>query len=182
MTSERLESMTLGMLLFVVSEVMFFGGLFAAYFTLKDLTQPWPPAALELELLIPAVITVLLITSSATAHKAEAAAADGDLKEMRRWIWITLTLAAVFLGGQALEYSELGFSISDGSFASLFFTMTGFHGAHVAGGMVMLTAATVTTTRSEGRSGRGHLRGAVMYWHFVDVVWVGLFVTLYIVR
>ncbi len=182
MTSERLGSMTLGMLLFVVSEVMFFGGLFAAYFTLKDLTQPWPPGSMELRLGIPAIITALLISSSATAHKAEVAATNGDLKEMRRWISVTLALAGIFLAGQVLEYSELGFSISDGSFASLFFTMTGFHGAHVAAGMVMLAAATVTTSRSQGRWGRAHLRGAVMYWHFVDVVWIGLFVTLYILR
>jgi cytochrome c oxidase subunit 3 len=174
--------MTLGMLLFVVSEVMFFGGLFAAYFTLQDLTQPWPPPGMDLELLIPATITLLLVASSGAAHKAEAAAVTGDLRQMRRWIGVTLGLAAIFLAGQALEYSELGFAISDGSFASLFFTMTGFHGAHVLGGMAMLGAATLTTSRSEGRSGHGHLRGAVLYWHFVDVVWVGLFLTLYLLR
>ncbi len=163
----------LGMALFITSELMFFGGLFSAYFALKARAGSWPPEGSELELLIPATITLLLLSSSVTIHKAVGAQETGDRPALRRWLGTTILLAVVFLGGQAFEYSQLEFSGSTDSFGTLFFTLTGFHAAHVTGGVVLLGFCI----------GKPRLLApSAYYWHFVDVVWVVLFVTLYLIR
>ena len=165
----RVPPSLLGMTLFVSSEVMFFGALFAAYFTLRGNAEAWPPAgSIEASLVLPSLLTVCLLASSVTVHA-------GRLKA-------TIALGLLFLAGQAWEYSELareGFSASSDVFATLFFTLTGFHGLHVAAGLVMLT--TVFLRRE--RYGEGGPAEAVSYyWHFVDAIWVLVFVTLYVLR
>jgi cytochrome c oxidase subunit 3 len=177
----------LGMLLFIASEVMFFGGLFAAYFNSRAAHQgEWAPpvGAPELEILPVALpITIILISSSFTMQFGVWAIRRGDQRALRRWVALTLILGVAFLLGQLYDYSQLGFGIGDGIFGTTFYTLTGFHGAHVFGGAVGLTI--LLARASQGQfSGRNHVavEAISMYWHFVDVVWIALFSTLYFLR
>ncbi|MEY4667196.1 MAG: hypothetical protein RIQ87_976 [Chloroflexota bacterium] len=177
----------LGMLLFIVSEIMFFAGLFAAYFNLRTSTGIWPPAgngAFELhdEIFFPAVMTSLLVLSSVTCQFAVWRIRAGDRKGMNRAFLATVILGVIFLCGQAYDYTQLGFGIADGVFGSTFYVLTGFHGAHVLGGVLMLSVCLY-------RGGLGQfsaehhdmVEATSIYWHFVDVVWIFLFALLYIV-
>ncbi|MFN2545094.1 MAG: heme-copper oxidase subunit III [Actinomycetota bacterium] len=175
----------LGVILFVASECVFFAALFGAYFTVRGQATVWPPKGLEgLEPWpLPAIATTILILSSFTMQAAVSAIRMGDRRTMLRLLRITLIMGAAFLGMQAYDYATLGFSIHDTVFGTTFFTMTGFHGAHVAGGLVF-----IYLMLARGWSGQltkdNHyaLEGCAIYWHFVDVVWVGLFSTLYILK
>ena len=176
-----------GMLLFIASEVMFFGGLFAAYFNARAANAgAWgPPAgAHELEMLpIALPLTLVLVASSFTMQFGVWAIRRGDQGAMRMWTAVTLLLGIAFLAGQLYDYSILGFGVSDGVFGTVFYTLTGFHGAHVFGGTVGLTILVARATRGQF-SARNHVavEAVSMYWHFVDVVWIALFTTLYILK
>lgn len=179
----EISASALGMILFISSEIMFFAALFGAYFTIRSRTATWPPAGVEVEVALPAFATLVLISSSITIHAADSAALAGDRARTNRWLGTTIALGAAFLVGQALEYAQLGFEVSDHSYATLFYSMTGFHGLHVAGGLAALTVVLI-------KNGRGHISAArhgpvnavSYYWHFVDLVWVLLFATLYLLR
>jgi cytochrome c oxidase subunit 3 len=175
-----------GMLLFIASEVMFFGGLFATYFNARASVGAgnWePPAGGELDLPLAAVLTAILVASSFTMQFGVWAIRRGDTGKLRLWTGITLLLGILFLSGQLYDYSELGFGISDGVFGTVFYTLTGFHGAHVFGGTVGLTIVLARATRGQF-SARNHVavEAVSMYWHFVDVVWIGVFSTIYLLR
>jgi Heme/copper-type cytochrome/quinol oxidase, subunit 3 len=175
-----------GMLLFIASEVMFFGGLFAAYFNSRAThAAEWgPPGGHELEAWpLATILTLLLVTSSFTMQFGVAAIRRGDQAKLRMWVGFTLLLGVLFLLGQLYDYSTLGFGISDGIFGTTFYTLTGFHGAHVFGGAVGMTI--LFARASQGQfSARNHVavEAISMYWHFVDVVWIALFLTLYFLR
>ncbi len=174
-----------GMLLFISSEVMFFGGLFATYFSARaSFAGTWgpPSGAPDLEILpVPLPITLILLTSSLTMHWAVRAIARGDSGRLRLWLVVTLGLGLVFLAGQVYDYTTLGFGISDGVYGTVFYTLTGFHGAHVFGGVVGLSILTARAGQGQF-SARNHVavEAVSYYWHFVDVVWVALFTTLYL--
>jgi cytochrome c oxidase subunit 3 len=174
-----------GMLLFLSSEVMFFGGLFATYFSARaSFADAWgPPAGAEpLEILpIALPITLILLSSSLTMHWAVRAIRRGDSGSLRLWLVVTLGLGILFLSGQAYDYTVLGFGISDGVYGTVFYTLTGFHGAHVFGGVVGLSILTARAGQGQF-SARNHVavEAVSYYWHFVDVVWVALFTTLYL--
>jgi cytochrome c oxidase subunit 3 len=176
-----------GMLLFIASEVMFFGGLFAAYFNARaGFPGKWgPPApAPELEILPLALpLTIILITSSFTMQFGVSAIRRGRQGAMRFWTAITLLLGISFVAGQLYDYTTLGFGISDGVFGTVFYTLTGFHGAHVFGGTVGLTILLARGMQGQF-SARNHVavEAISIYWHFVDVVWIALFTTLYFLR
>ncbi len=176
-----------GMLLFIASEVMFFGGLFAAYFNARaTYVGEWgpPPPAEPLEILpIALPITLILISSSFTMQFAVWAIRRGDQRSMRLWIGVTLLLGIIFLGGQLYDYSVLDFGVSDGVFGTVFYTLTGFHGAHVFGGAIGLTILFARGMQGQF-SAKNHVavEAISMYWHFVDVVWIALFTTLYFLR
>ena len=174
-----------GMLLFIASEVMFFGGLFAAYFNARaSVTGEWhPPAGGHLDLPLAAVLTAILVASSFTMQFGVWAIRRGDQGKLRLWTMITLGLGILFLAGQLYDYSQLGFGVSDGVFGTVFYTLTGFHGAHVFGGVVGLTIVLARATRGQF-SGRNHVavEAVSMYWHFVDVVWIFVFSTIYLLR
>ena len=177
----------LGMLLFIASEVMFFGGLFAAYFNSRAAHQGvWgpPEGAAPLEILpIALPITIILISSSFTMQFAVWAIRRGDQRALKRWIAVTLALGVLFLLGQLYDYSQLGFGIGDGIFGTTFYTLTGFHGAHVFGGAVGLTVILSRALQGQFSTGNHVAVEAVsIYWHFVDVVWIALFTTIYILR
>ena len=169
------------MVIWLGSETMFFGGLFAAYFTLREHSDPWPGPGVHLETTLGALFTLVLVASSLTVHRAARAAERRNLAAVVRWIAVTLLLAALFIGNQAFEWSNLDFTIASHPFGSLFYLMTGFHGLHVLGGMAAM-ALLVTFIRRSGRVDPGAVESISLYWHFVDVVWLFLFVTIFIVR
>ena len=179
----EISSPALGMVLFISSEVMFFAGLFGAYFTIRGRAGEWPPAGAEVETLLPAVATAVLIASSFTMHKADAAATSGDRSGTGRWLGVTLLMGAAFLAFQGVEYGRLGFAVSDHSYGTLFYSMTGFHGLHVAAGLAAIVLVLVKNARGHLDEERhGPVTAVSYYWHFVDVVWVALFATLYLLR
>ena len=175
-----------GMLLFIASEVMFFGGLFATYFNARASVPPgeWhPPEGAHLDLPLAAALTAVLVASSFTMQFGVWAVRRGDTGKLKMWTAITLGLGVLFLAGQLYDYSQLGFGISDGVFGTVFYTLTGFHGAHVFGGAVGLTIVLARALRGQF-SARNHVavEAVSYYWHFVDVVWIGVFSTIYLLR
>lgn len=174
----------LGMVLFIASEVMFFGGLFGAYFNIRADASQWPPAGLEkLNWHLPAVFTGVLILSSFTLHLALHAIRRGNTRALIKWTAITLLLGVIFLTGQLYDYSTLRFTIRDGVYGSTFYTLTGFHGAHVFAGLCYLFIVLVRgSTGQFSKFSHAAVEGASLYWHFVDVVWVVLFLILYVLR
>jgi cytochrome c oxidase subunit 3 len=179
------------MLLFITSEVMFFSGLFAAYFNVRANAAQWPPINPEtgeqfhlaiLPLVGPA--TVLLILSSFTCQFGVWAIRRGDRTMFLRNFAVTFLLGVIFLVMQGIDYALLaseGITLSAGTFGTTYFTLTGFHGAHVFGGVIML--AVVLYRGMAGQfSARHHdaVEASSLYWHFVDVVWILLFSLLYL--
>jgi cytochrome c oxidase subunit 3 len=172
-----------GTILFLASELMFFGGLFAAYFSLRAKTAPWPPADVRLDLLMPSIGTVLLVVSSFTFQASVWAAARGGLGSMRRWIGVTFLLGAAFLAIQVLDNAGLDFHVSSHAYGTMFFAMTGFHGLHVAAGLLLMLVVLGRSAQGAYRDGSvSGLEAVAYYWHFVDVVWIGLFSTLFLLR
>jgi cytochrome c oxidase subunit III len=183
-----ISSSLLGMVLFIASEVMFFGGLFGAYFTIRAAATVWPPeGSPELNTPYSAVLTGVLVSSSVFMQLAVFAIRRGDQRWLVRWLAVTLTLGAIFLGMQGYDYYNLavheGFRLSSGVFGSLFFTLTGFHGAHVFGGAAFISIV-LLRARSGQFTARYHdtVEMASYYWHFVDVVWIGLFSTFFLLK
>jgi len=193
-SSQGINTALLGMLLFIGSEVMFFAGLFGAYFNARAAAlaqgQAWPPPGLENVIepgIVPVLATTVLIASSFTMQYALRRIGKGDRTGMNRALAVTLIMGLTFLGMQAFDYYELlvdhGFGINSGIYGTLFFTMTGFHGAHVFGGVVGITIILLRGLAGQF-SGRHHVavEAVSAYWHFVDVVWIFLFATLYFLK
>jgi cytochrome c oxidase subunit 3 len=184
-TERRSASSLLGMVIFITSELMFFGALFGAYFTIRAQAGEWPPADTpQIDAIRTGVFTVFLVASSFTQHLGVLAIRRGDRSGLIRWTGITIALGIVFLAGQGLEYAELlaeDFTIGTNVFGSLFFTMTGFHGLHVVGGLLMLSiVAAKGRMRHFDAVRHGPVEAVGYYWHFVDVVWILLFTVLYL--
>ena len=180
----------LGMMLFIASEVMFFAALFAAYFNARATLPVFPPEGYE-DLLdpmgLPLIVTAILITSSVTMQWATSRIRKGDRTGLNRAIAVTLVLGVIFLFLQLYDYYELitheDFGINSGVYGTLFYTLTGFHGAHVLGGVIGLTV--ILSRGLAGQFTRKHhvaVEAVHYYWHFVDVVWVVLFLTLYVIK
>jgi cytochrome c oxidase subunit 3 len=178
----------LGMLLFITSEVMFFSGLFAAYFATRAANTPWPPAVFAhiLDPLGPIIFaTILLIASSFTCQFAVWSIRKGDRTGYIRNIAITFVLGIVFLIMQVFDYGLLfseGMTLGSGPFGTTYFTLTGFHGAHVFGGVLML--GVILYRGMAGQFSAKHhdaVEAVSLYWHFVDVVWILLFSILYLI-
>jgi cytochrome c oxidase subunit 3 len=181
-----ISNVVLGMLLFITSEVMFFAGLFAAYFNTRASNHPWPPEQFA-DILNPfsliLVATVILVTSSFTCQFAVRAIRRDDRTGFIRNIGVTFILGIVFLLLQAYDYTLLfdeGMTLGSGPFGTTYFTLTGFHGAHVFGGVIMLGVILYRGMAGQFNS-RHHdaVEAASLYWHFVDVVWILLFSILY---
>jgi cytochrome c oxidase subunit III len=184
--STGMPTVMVGMLLFIASEVMFFGGLFATYFNARASVapEPWePPPGGELDMALAAVLTAILVSSSFTMQFGVWAIRRGDTGKLKMWTGITLLLGLLFLAGQLYDYSQLGFGIADGVFGTVFYTLTGFHGAHVFGGAVGLTIILARAMQGQF-SGSNHVavEAVSIYWHFVDVVWIAVFSTIYLLR
>src|ERR671938_1215367 len=170
---------------------MMFVGFFALYFYNRVLSAQWPnptgrppgfervPAAP-----LPVILTVLLVASGFTAHAAQSAIRRDDRDAFQGWLIVTIVLGLGFLGGQAFEYTNLirneGFTIASGIYGTVFYSLTGLHGLHVTAGVVVLTGVLVRAFMGHFNS-RSHFGadGSILYWHFVDIVWIALYVTLY---
>lgn len=181
----RASPLTVGTIVFLASECMFFSGLFAVYFTLRALhVGEWPPPGDHLEWQQALVFTILLVLSSATMQIAVRAIAVGDVRRFRKWVGLTMVLGIAFLFNQfALEWPHVPFTATSDAFGSLFFTMTGFHGAHVTGGI--LAMAVLLARSGASRFGSRDLPSVEVvsyYWHFVDVVWVLMFGVLFFLK
>ena len=172
----------LGMVLFVASEAMFFAALFAAYFTVYARTPVWPPLSIPIpDLPIPIVLTVLLVSSSVVLQTGVRAARKGNTKALSQRLLLTVLLGLSFLALQGYDYSQLTFGIHGGIYPSLFYVMTGLHMAHVIGGVVFMSIVLVQSWTGQ-LSLRRHepVEAAAIYWHFVDMVWIGLFLVFYV--
>ena len=171
------------MVIWLGSETMFFAGLFAAYLTIRAHTPVWPPKGVELNTRMGAIFTAVLVASSATMHFATRSAERRDLKGVSRWIGTSLALGALFMGNQVYEWTNLPFSIDSHAYGSAFYAMTGFHGLHVLGGMAAMALVQFRAIRPlPGADNTGAVEALSLYWHFVDVVWIGLFALLFLVR
>ncbi len=184
--SSRIDRQTLGILLFIVSEIMLFGAFFASYFFIRVVAnegQPWPPEPFELPVTVAGMNTAILVSSSFTMHWALESVRAGNRRGMQMGLVTTLMLGATFLFIQMNEYVHIGFSARDDAFGSIFYGLTGLHGAHVFVGLCLLLVATV-------RAFRGHFGPAAhdqlgvelpgIYWHFVDVMWIIVWASVYL--
>jgi cytochrome c oxidase subunit 3 len=180
--SSRVEAQFLGMLLFIISEIMLFGAFFTAYFFIRVVGEvDWPARGEELPVAIAGVNTAILLSSSFTMHWALEGARNENRNALKIGILTTFLLGLTFLTIQVNEYVHLGFAPHDNAQGTIFYGLTGLHGAHVFVGLTLLTFATV-------RAFRGHFtakehRGVEVpgiYWHFVDVMWIFVYSTLYL--
>jgi len=173
----------LGMVVFVASEAMFFATFFGAYFTIYSVNPVWPPAGFpRLEPELATVLTVLLVASSVTLQVGVRAIRRDRTRAMLVWLGLTILLGAGFLGLQFYDYSLLGFGVRDGIFGSLFYVMTGLHMAHVFGGVVFLVLVLVQGLGGQlTHAHHDSIEAGSIYWHFVDVVWICLFTTFYVI-
>ncbi len=179
---------SIGTIVWLSSELMFFASLFAMYFTIRSVqgSEVWSEFAGELNVPYALTFTVILVASSVTCQLGVFAAERGDVYGLRRWFTITLVMGALFVGGQANEYVNLvheGLTIASSPYGSVFYLTTGFHGLHVVGGLFAFVVVLMRSTI--GRFTPEKATSAIVtsyYWHFVDVVWIGLFATIYIIR
>lgn len=184
----RMNPGVLGMAIFIGSEIMVFAAFFAAYFIARSNATEWPPVfegfpEFEVPKLITAVNTSFLVFSSFTIWWAEKRMKAGDRQGLIRGLIVTILLGATFLIIQINEYVHLGFTPKDTIFGTAFYSLTGLHGLHVFIGLCVLVFCLVRAAKqNEFRHGAaGPLVAGSIYWHFVDVVWVFLFVVVYLI-
>jgi cytochrome c oxidase subunit III len=180
--SSRVEPQLLGMLLFIISEVMIFGAFFTAYFFIRVVSNdPWPAHGTELPKVVAGFNTAILLSSSLTIHWALTSIKNGNRFGLKAGILSTFFLGLTFLFVQINEYIHVGFAPHDTAQGSIFYGLTGLHGAHVTVGLILLGIVTV-------RAFRGHYtpeqhRGVEVpgiYWHFVDIMWIVVYSTVYL--
>ncbi|MBW4721666.1 aa3-type cytochrome oxidase subunit III [Saccharothrix obliqua] len=182
----RPNMVSVGTIVWLSSELMFFAGLFAMFFTVKAQNEGhWPPEPTELNVPYALFFTTILVASSFTCQWGVFAAERGDVFGLRRWYLVTLIMGAIFVAGQAGEYVTLvkeGTTIAESAYGTVFFLTTGFHGLHVIGGLIAFGYLLVRTKLSKFTPAQATSAIVVSYyWHFVDVVWIGLFAIIYIV-
>jgi cytochrome c oxidase subunit 3 len=180
--SSRVEAPTLGMLLFIISEVMIFGAFFTAYFFIRIVNHdPWPSPGTTLPENVAGVNTAILLSSSLTLHWASTSIKNGNRFGLKAGMLSTFLLGLTFLFVQINEYIHIGFAGHDSAQATVFYSLTGLHGAHVFIGLCALAMVTI-------RAFRGHYspenhRGVEVpgiYWHFVDIMWIVVYLTVYV--
>jgi len=185
--SSRVDPPLLGMLLFIISEVMVFGAFFTAYFFIRVVAEPggwFPLDGHELPVAVAGVNTAILVSSSFTLHWAETALKADNRAGFKAGMLTTFLLGCTFLFIQINEYVHVGFSPADSGQGSVFYGLTGLHGAHVAIGLTLLAMVTVRAFRGHySAAHHEHLGVQVpgIYWHFVDVMWIIVYTSVYIV-
>jgi cytochrome c oxidase subunit 3 len=190
---------SVGTIIWLASELMFFAALFAAYFTIRAVSSDlWAQETQLLNVPFSTVNTVILVLSSFTCQLGVFAAERGQVGRkgsvlqvggwgLREWFIVTYVMGAIFIGGQALEYAELvheGMTIPSSSYGTMFYLTTGFHGIHVTGGLIAFLFVLGRTYLARRFTHEQAVTAIVVsyYWHFVDVVWIGLFATIYLIK
>lgn len=190
---------SVGTIIWLSSELMFFAALFAAYFTIRaQEVALWDVKTEMLNVPFSTTNTVILVLSSFTCQLGVFAAERGQVGRsgsllnmkgwgLREWFILTYLMGAVFIGGQALEYAELiheGLTIPSDAYGTVFYLTTGFHGLHVTGGLIAFLFVLGRTYLARRFTHEQAVSAIVVsyYWHFVDVVWIGLFATIYLIK
>ncbi|MDP9777177.1 cytochrome c oxidase subunit 3 [Nakamurella flavida] len=187
-TINRPNMVSVGTIVWLASELMFFAGLFGIYFTARAThVGEWPPLPTELDVPYAVFFTAILVLSSVTCQMGVFAAEKGDVFGLRRWYLITFVMGLIFVLGQANEYhtlvTEHETTLSSSAYGTVFYLTTGFHGLHVIGGLIAFLLLIFRTKLSKFTPAQATSAIVVSYyWHFVDVVWIGLFMTIYIIR
>ena len=171
-----------GVIVWLSSELMFFAGLFAAYFTLRSANEVWPPEIVELQVLRAGIFTLVLIASSFTMHRSVQAAEHGNRHDALRWLAVTFILGLAFVANQALEYWKLEFRIDTDAYGTIFWLLTGFHWLHVVAGLVLMAVLARLSWPGSKAPLAVHFQVVGYYWHFVDVVWVGVYTAVYLIQ
>ncbi len=198
--ASRPNLVSVGTIVWLSSELMFFAALFAMYFTIRSVDkgqgEPWPMAHLDLKLAT--VNTTVLLLSSVTCQLGVFAVERGQIRRtgriwnmsrwgLREWYVLTFFMGLYFVSGQAYEYLALirdGVTLQSSNYGSVFFLTTGFHGLHVTGGLVAFIFLLGRTYAAKRFTQEQQVSAIVVsyYWHFVDVVWIGLFTTIYLIH
>jgi cytochrome c oxidase subunit III len=190
---------SVGTIIWLSSELMFFAALFASYFTIRAVSpELWAQSTTELNVPYAATNTTILVLSSLTCQLGVFAAERGQVGRsgsvfqvkgwgLREWFVLTYVMGAVFVAGQASEYAELihaGITIPASGYGSMFYLTTGFHALHVTGGLVAFLFVLGRTFLAKRFTHEQAVSAIVVsyYWHFVDVVWIGLFATIYLIK
>ena len=173
-----------GMIVFLASDVMLFAPFFAAYFLLRANNEPWPPIDVELDFLRAAIFTAVLFASSFTLIVSDRAGERiGGGRQMRRWLLITIALGLAFLINQVLEYRSLDFGADSHPYGSSYFLLTGLHACHVTAGICAMGLLFVRSVRGRDRESVASWAGGVsLFWHLVDVIWLFVFTTIWIIQ
>jgi cytochrome c oxidase subunit 3 len=172
-----------GLVLFLVAESSIFLGLFTAFLFYRTMLPVWPPAGTpELELTLPTINTIILVSSSFVMHMGQKAIKQNNNAGLQFWFGITALMGIIFLCGQGYEYSHAEFGLKTNVFTSAFYALTGFHGLHVTFGLVLILSVLWRSRQKDHYSSQSHfgVEAAELYWHFVDVVWIILFLLVYI--
>ncbi len=192
---------SVGTIIWLSSELMFFAALFASYFTIRAVSpELWAESTEKLNVPFSTTNTVILVLSSVTCQLGVFAAERGQVGRsgpiyqfwnkgwgLREWFVLTYIMGAVFVAGQAFEYAELvheGITIPASSYGTMFYLTTGFHGLHVTGGLIAFLFVIGRTLVARRFTHEQAVTAIVVsyYWHFVDVVWIGLFATIYLIK
>ncbi|MFC3742774.1 MULTISPECIES: aa3-type cytochrome oxidase subunit III [Paractinoplanes] len=180
----RPNMVSVGTIVWLSSELMFFAALFAMYFSIRAAApELWEEHTQHLEIPYATTFTVILVLSSVTCQLGVFAAEKGDVFALRRWFTITFVMGLIFVLGQANEYRNLvheGIKLNGDGYGSMFYLTTGFHGLHVTGGLIAFIVYMIRTTM--GRFTPAQATSAIVvsyYWHFVDIVWIALFAMIY---
>ncbi|MBB4930822.1 cytochrome c oxidase subunit 3 [Lipingzhangella halophila] len=195
--AKRPDLVSVGTIVWLANELMFFAALFAMYFTIRSVTKgdpslgDWPQTHHgDVVLNVPWAlsITVILVASSFTAQAGVWAAERGDVQKLRFWFYVSFFMGLVFVLGQAYEYYELiahaGLTLQSSPYGSMFYLTTGFHGLHVIGGLIAFLIMLGRTYAAKRFTHQQATSAIVVsyYWHFVDVVWIALFASIYILQ
>ena len=183
--SSRISASVLGMFLFIASEAMLFGAFFTAYFFVRVVNpeaESWPLEPFHLPVYVAFINTCVLVTSSFTMHWALTSIKRGNYAGLRAGLVLTFLMGFTFLATQVTEYARIGFQPGDNAFTTIFFCLTGLHGAHVFVGLSILLFMTIRAFR--GHFSPDHHHGVEIggiYWHFVDVMWIVVYTTVYLI-
>jgi cytochrome c oxidase subunit 3 len=184
---DRPSMLAVGVIIWLGSEVMFFSSLFAAFFTIRAHASVWPPAGAKLDTIQAGIFTLILLGSSFTMQKAVWDQERGLRRSAKVWVVVTLVMGGLFVANQFYEWITLSHDVATNptqtAFGSLFYIMTGLHGLHVFLGLVAMIFLLGRLKGPKGDPGETPVfQGVSYYWHFVDIVWVGLYSCLFLLK
>jgi len=185
----RPNMVSVGTIAFLAQELMFFAGLFAMYFTSRAngmAAGDWDTQTGHLNVLFGGIITVVLVASSFTSQFGVFAAERGDVFGLRKWFTVTIALGVIFLGLVAYEWAEMathGVTPQASVYGSVFYIITGFHMLHVTAGILAFVVVLLRVAKSKFTPAQATAAMVTSYyWHFVDAIWIGVFITIYLVQ